>query len=244
MNLILDRLQYKLLTAFLLLSLVPLLIFAFVSMTRTTDSMEQQAFNQLKSVRGIKQAQINSYFSERKGDMGVLNDLVDTFMSDTIHGLDAIQHLKHEQLNAYFAMTKANMNLLKINNTVQNALKNFSDSFSGSSSIDTASWRSLSNRYGPTFEDIVKRYGWYDFFLINSNGDIVYTDAKESDLGQNLKTDLKESALGNVFTKAQNSDELIISDFAPYAPSNGEPAGFMIVSVTDNFGFNAGYIAM
>ena len=87
-------------------------------------------------------------------------------------------------------------------------------------------WSEAETQHGAWLTQYKKEYGYYDLFLITSEGDIVYSVAKESDLGQNLvKGTLKNSALGECFNKAL--DRVAIADFKPYAPSNNEPCSFV-----------------
>ncbi len=85
--------------------------------------------------------------------------------------------------------------------------------------------------------------GWYDLFLIHTDGDIVYTAARKSDLGMIIPdSQLKESGLGKVFqTLPAAADEAVFfADFAPYAPSAGAHAGFMMAMMRDAAGKVAG----
>lgn len=72
-------------------------------------------------------------------------------------------------------------------------------------------------------------FGYYDAFLINPRGDIVYSVTKESDFATSLKTGpYRKSPLGEVFRRvmANPSAAIDFSDFARYAPSGGDPAAF------------------
>ena len=81
----------KLITAFLAIGIVPFAIIGLVALDRASDALSRQAFNQLEGVRGIKKAQIETFFAERKGDMGVLMETVDTLRTEAISKLTAIR---------------------------------------------------------------------------------------------------------------------------------------------------------
>ena len=82
----------------------------------------------------------------------------------------------------------------------------------------------------------IKHFGYYDLFLIASNGDVVYSYAKEKDFGTNLAYGpYNKTALAEVYHRAmelsqddilKNKEVLLFSDFEAYAPSQGEPAAF------------------
>lgn len=88
-------------------------------------------------------------------------------------------------------------------------------------------------RYSKRF---IEHFGYYDLFLIASNGDVVYSFAKEKDFGTNLASGpFNKTALAEVYHRAmelsqddivKNKEVLLFSDFEAYAPSQGEPAAF------------------
>ncbi|MFA5584906.1 MAG: methyl-accepting chemotaxis protein, partial [Bacteriovoracaceae bacterium] len=83
------------------------------------------------------------------------------------------------------------------------------------------------------FQGYVKDYGYYDIFVISAKyGRVIYSAAKESDYGANLKTgSLKESGLGQAFKQALEKNRPLYVDMAPYVPSKGEPAMFLAAPV-------------
>ena len=88
---------------------------------------------------------------------------------------------------------------------------------------------------------------WYDLFFINLQGDIIFTAAKESDLGSNIAhSDIKQTSLGDAFqkTKQNGLTQISVTDFKPYPPSNNEPAAFMMTKLRDLTGKHIGYIAL
>jgi anti-anti-sigma regulatory factor len=88
-------------------------------------------------------------------------------------------------------------------------------------------------------------FGLYDIFLVNLKGDIIFSVAKESDLGTNLLSGpYASSGLGDVFNRllqsspprlsAQptNAEALVqISSVEPYVPSLGAPSVFSGIPV-------------
>jgi len=81
----------------------------------------------------------------------------------------------------------------------------------------------------------LEHFGYYDAFLINPRGDIVYTVAKERDFATSLKTGpYRQSPLAEVFRRAMINPSAAVdfSDFARYAPSGDDPAAFAAKSIT------------
>jgi sigma-B regulation protein RsbU (phosphoserine phosphatase) len=86
-------------------------------------------------------------------------------------------------------------------------------------------------RYHPFFKDFTKEFGFYDLFLIDLQGTIVYTVFKEIDLGISLLSGpYKNTKFADVFRragKAMVERKVFFSDFEPYAPSYNAPAAFV-----------------
>jgi methyl-accepting chemotaxis protein len=92
--------------------------------------------------------------------------------------------------------------------------------------------------YHVWFRELLRERQYYDIFLINKNGDLVYTVFKEADYATNLNSGKwKNSDLGNAFRAAINSKKInTISffDFKPYQPSHGAPASFISTPIYEN----------
>ncbi|MEQ8747547.1 methyl-accepting chemotaxis protein [Pyruvatibacter sp.] len=100
--------------------------------------------------------------------------------------------------------------------------------------LDAASGPSLYNDthayFHPWFRKLQQTRGYYDVFLFNTNGDLVYSVFKENDYATNLMTgQWAASGLGDVFrgAKTKTSGQTHFVDFAPYTPSANVPASFI-----------------
>ncbi|MBZ0215062.1 MAG: HAMP domain-containing protein [Fimbriimonadaceae bacterium] len=95
-------------------------------------------------------------------------------------------------------------------------------------------------RYHPTFRTILKERGYYDIFLFDKDGNLVYTVFKELDYATNLNTgEYRDTDLGNAYRAAMESgkaDSISFFDFKPYAPSAGAPASFISSPVYSEYG--------
>lgn len=160
----------------------------------------------------------------------------------------AIQVAKTSHLQDYFKQINNALKVLRDDPYVLEAMLAMNQAFeAGGSSVDTEAWRQAAAKYDVRLKDVQKDNGWYDLFLIHTDGDIVYTAARESDLGMVIpKSPVKDSGLGKAFQALQTADDeaVILADFAPYAPSAGAYAGFMIAKMRDAAGKVAGYAAL
>ncbi|MGB2742401.1 MAG: HAMP domain-containing methyl-accepting chemotaxis protein [Cognaticolwellia sp.] len=160
--------------------------------------------------------------------------------------LESIKNIKKIQLESYVSSLKSNLLILDSDLYTAIALEKFSAA-TASTGINGNEWQQLEEQYGKHLKDINKINAWYDLFLIDLKGNIVFTAAKESDLGMNVGTSiLANSSINDAFLEAKNSPfgTLSISDFKPYPPSNNEPAAFIMTKKSDVNGAHIGYIAL
>lgn len=83
-------------------------------------------------------------------------------------------------------------------------------------------------RLDQQLQAMAKHLGFYDVFVITADGQVIYSAAKEADLGTQLRDGpYADSGLARLFRETQHQQKAVLVDFAPYAPSNHEPAAFM-----------------
>jgi len=158
---------------------------------------------------------ITSYVSSSTIEQQIFSQLV------------AVREIKKSQIEGYFSEREGDIKVLS--GTVEKILD-----FSSSMALNTSAHNQ--NEY---FDNFIKAYGYYDFFLIDDAGEIFYTLTKEADYQTNLITGkYNNSGLGKLFKKVQDSGKFAMSDFSNYAPSNGDPAGFIALPLTTNSGIS------
>ncbi|MEG3641000.1 methyl-accepting chemotaxis protein [Magnetococcus sp. PR-3] len=95
------KLKWQLMILFLAVGLTPLLISIFTASQSATSALMDTAYNQLQSVREIKKVQIEKYFNERQGDMGVLVETVETLSEEAFAKLTAVRETKRSAVTRY-----------------------------------------------------------------------------------------------------------------------------------------------
>ncbi|WP_045383370.1 methyl-accepting chemotaxis protein [Vibrio campbellii] len=76
--------------------------------------------------------------------------------------------------------------------------------------------------------DLNRELDFYDIFIVDESGDVIYTVAREADYQTNLVSGAySNSGLGDVYRAIRAGKQFAAVDFAPYAPSNGDPAAFL-----------------
>ena len=102
-------------------------------------------------------------------------------------------------------------------------------------------------QFHPYFRQIKDAVGYYDIFLFNLEGDVMYSVFKEADYATNiLSGPYRNSGLSDAFRQAVagTSGQSYFADFAPYAPSGNAAASFLASQVVDTNGTTIGIVAI
>lgn len=237
------KLQTKLTLVFLLVGLVPASVIGLLALAESRSSLEQQAFNQLESVRGIKKAQIETFFESRRGDMAVLVEVAGAMLSEAKAKLEVVQELKANNLAELFDTIYGGVAVAKDDPYLGLAFDEINSAFKAEGGgVGSALWNDVIAAFDERLKDIRMDNGWHDVFLINADGDIIYTAARKPDLGLNIpRSELRDTSLGKAFAKASELDSsgLAIGDFQTYAPSDGAQSAFIIGRLAHGDGYFA-----
>lgn len=206
---------------------------------KTQTMISQAVFRQLESVREIKKSSIQDYFKERQKDMQIMVKTISELKIEALNNLVTIRKSKKARIENYFSTCFSAMNDIQNNLRVKNGLKAFSAAFQ--QGIQSNQYQQVYNQYYPGFKSLKEVLGFYDIFLIDPSGNIIFTEKRESDLGRNLYyDDLKDTGLADAFIKGRASTSFV--DFSWYAPSNS-PAAFIATPFMHNNGRLAGVVA-
>ncbi len=242
----------KLIIVFLLVGLIPFGIIGTISFMKSSTALSKSAYGQLRSMRAVKKIQMTQFFDERKGDIGVLVETVGTLRKEAFNKLDAIQQLKITAIESYFHDMFMKMGIFAGSKDVREIYDrlviyhdDMNTSPTGNYDVTTQEYQQIWNTMGASIKDFHEKSGVYDVFLICAkHGHVMYTAAREKDLGENVGYGkYKDSGLGKIWSKVVNSGEPSIVDMAPYAPSNGDPALFAGYPIKDESGTIIGVIA-
>ncbi len=113
---------------------------------------------------------------------------------------------------------------------------------------DLSSYSAAHKQYHPSLTSVVVQNGLYDAFLIDLEGNIIYSVFKESDFGDNLFTGpLRDTGLADVARRAllmKKDDEPALSDISRYGPSADAPAQFAAAPVYSEENRLVGVVAL
>ena len=166
--------------------------------------------------------------------------------SQAFSQLESIRSIKKSQLTNYITSLKSSLKVLNNDPYAAQALSQFNNDMT-EFGLKSLQWHEAERKYAKRFIVINRINAWYDLFFINLQGDIVFTAAKESDLGMNITNSvLSQTSMGRVFQKAKRSTvgSAVVSDYMPYPPSNNEPAAFMMTKLIDPNDIHIGYVAL
>ncbi len=112
---------------------------------------------------------------------------------------------------------------------------------------DESSYTKMHAKYHPWFRHFLTARGYYDIFLFDARGNIVYTVFKELDFATNVNNgEWKDTDIGEAFRAVKSNpkpDFKAFFDFKPYAPSNGVAASFIAQPILSETGAFLGAIA-
>ena len=103
---------------------------------------------------------------------------------------------------------------------------------------DGSEYSAVHRKYAKRFHRLAEVFGYRDIFLVDiDSGNVLFSVAKEADMGSNLKTGIyADTALGKTFDEIRKSRDpyfVYISDIEHYKASFGEPAFFIGSTVFD-----------
>ncbi len=252
----------KLIVMLLTVSSSSILVTAYLGYQSGKSNLTDRVFNQLTSVRASKAYQIESYFKTIRNHIQTLSNdpsvgIAITEFTNAYRQLDTVPLPvdASSKLTAYYqneflpklAQTEQGSPVLNsflpeaiASNYLQyHYIANNSNPIGKKHLLDKANdsseYSRLHSRYHPIFRNIIEKFGYYDLFLIDPDGRIVYTVYKETDFASSLTVGAyNESNLARLFASVRRSKEkdyARIIDLESYAPSYGAPAAFIAAPI-------------
>jgi methyl-accepting chemotaxis protein len=169
----------------------------------------------------------------------------ETLMQKSLDQLEGFRNAKKHQIELFFEERMQDIEILSRSADTSNIIERFlryhhdqNIQADAPYDISTPEYQSIWSEHSGDLHNYLKKYGYYDIFIICAkHGHVMYTAAKESDLGANLSHgSLRNSGLGKLWQRVVDTRSSVFQDFAPYAPSNDEPAAFIGSPVFDNQG--------
>lgn len=169
-----------------------------------------------------------------------LTRTIETIQTQEFNKLIAVRDIKKNQIEDYFQERYGDIIVLSGISDIKGSLADFTQVFPlGTNSVE---YTAVKSKYEQFLSLYIKEYGYYDLFLINLKGDIVYSVAQEADFGTNLlHGPYKNTNLAKAFKNT--NQQVILVDYQYYQPSE-EPAAFIASPVMDGSGEKIGVVAV
>lgn len=257
--------RYKLLSLLLLLGVTTFFVTGTITYIKYLNALKTGAMIQLTGVTRSKRFQIESYYriihnhaetlSDDRMFIEATRDFREAYQKMDkapipAHVLDDVR--KDYQGNFYPNMQKLNMARSRAeeylpytpaaiqlqylyivkNPNPQGHRDELADAGDGSE------YSSVHERYHHAFQSIIKKFGYYDLYLIDNDTErIVYDVAKDRDFGTSLRDGpYRHSNLAKVVKQClatNNVNDVFFSDFEPYEASEGEPTQYVASPIWD-----------
>ena len=110
--------------------------------------------------------------------------------------------------------------------------------------VKSIKWAVTTSQYGADLRLYCRDYGYYDIFLMDTAGNILFTVAGEKDLGTNiLSGEYSDTLFASACRQVLKTGETAFSDFEFYRPSGSVGAGFLVSAVVNDDGDRIGLMA-
>ena len=258
----------KLILMLLTVSGLSILVTAYLGYRSGQSNLTERVFSQLTSLRASKAYQIESYFKTTQNHIQVLseNPAVISAMQELTSAYTELEGKApppgyEKTLDSYYrseflprlAKTERGTPVISafLPETAAAAYLQHQYIAANPNPVgkkdvlnqapDGTRYSQVHARYHPIFRNIIKKFGYYDMFLINPQGTVVYTVYKETDFTTNLTTGpYNESNLARLVAQVRRAKEkgyAKLIDFEAYAPSYGAPASFIAAPIFDQSKF-------
>ena len=225
---------FKVSAAVVLLGLLSASITAYFGYETARKGVTLEIHNKLSAVNASRAAEIEALFQDVATDVKTQaqNPTVISAISEFENAWNEIEGNKTTYLKD--AYINRNPNTLGSKENLDKA-------------PDGSLYSEIHEKFHPYFRTVQRDWEYYDVFLFDMSGNLIYSVFKEEDYATNLAFgEWANSGLGEVFNKAKgiSTGDVAFTDFAPYAPSAGAPAAFMAYPVSTKTGEKVGVIAV
>ncbi|MDH5764710.1 MAG: response regulator [Gammaproteobacteria bacterium] len=251
------KIRSKLIISFFILSLISLLVVTAVVYDTSRKSLTEIGYSRLASIKEEKKFQIQSYFENIMNAMAMFSRTPATIdaakdLSQAFSDLKGVRLSKDmdDNLRDFYQkefVPKIDSNLESVYplSQVGRYLQYY---YISSNSFGLGDKNKLDNvvsndeyfkehyKYHSMFQDFRDSFGFYDVFIVDMTGDIVYSVYKETDYATNLLTGpYSNQNISKVYQKAvkNNNRGGVFVDYAPYIPSYSSPACFISILIKE-----------
>ena len=219
------RLSMKLPSIIVGLSVIAVCVAGAISFMRSETALEDAAFAKLEAVQEGRIAELQAFLQSIEDDLRV------TTTSDmTIKALTNFDR-------GFFGFDDPEAAAVELRKLyIENNENPAGEKYKLNDAGDRSSYSKAHKHYHPWFVNLMEARGYYDIFLINEEGIVIYSTHKEADFATNLVTgEWKDTDLAAAFNFVKDKERgaIFFSDVAQYAPSDNAPASFLASPMFD-----------
>ncbi len=261
------KIGVRLTVTFFVIACAAMLITGSISYMNAKKTLKAESFNKLIAVREMKADQISGYFAQIKDQLIAFSEdpFIIEGMKNLKKGYYNIAEEINKpgqltqsatNINAYIDsafIPQLEKNSISVNpksvfsrkpNTIllqdyflASNPHNLGEKYKLDSIPVKCTYNTAHKKYHPVIKNFLKRFGYYDIFLIDPSGSVVYTVYKETDFASSLADGpFKNTNFAECFHKAikiKNKNEATLVDFAAYLPSYNAHASFIGCPIFD-----------
>ncbi|MFD2204976.1 methyl-accepting chemotaxis protein [Kiloniella antarctica] len=235
------RISKKLPILFVIISALSVVSVGVFSVINTSASLMHLEEQKLLALAGSRQTSLNSYLKSIEEDLVVsaANGYVQNGMLNLTLGFQDEKRLHKDPLKSLHGIYINDKTAEGTNPQGSPEKIGEKHLYNGPATEDV--YHTEHRRFHPWFRQMLLARGYYDIFLVDAEGNVVYTVFKELDYATNLiNGKYKDTGLAEAFKAAlatKKAGSLSFVDFAPYSPSSGAPASFMSTPIVSDNGF-------
>ena len=206
-----------------------------VAYLQAANSIKEQAKSNLYSLLESRESSLSHYFQT------IENNIL--YQANSLLIKNALQDFSSE----WNALPEPPQSYLKKHYLTNNPFSHAQKSYLLAAK-DGSEYSEVHGKYHSEFTSLISAGLFYDLFLIDTDGNIIYTVAKESDFATNLiDGKWSKSGLADAFKKAQTNpkeNKPHFVDFTQYGPSDFDNASFISITVLGKDGQQLGVLAL
>lgn len=227
------------------------------------QALYDRATSQLVSVREIKKNEIESYFTQIRNQVtttassvGVQDAITAFTQAFNAYPIDKVSDSDHNALRRYYqsnfgatyreANGGTSANELQKLSALPDRAKALQARYIGTNPNPLGEKHQLMSdslgtdydlvhaKYHSSIKGFLEQFGYYDIFLVDPAGNVVYSVFKELDYATNLNTGpYANSGISQAFKKALglSDGQYFLEDFSPYFPSYEAAASFIATPI-------------
>ena len=150
-----------------------------------------------------------------------------------LQSLESLADEKVSTINEYISEHLKHIDGLSRIRSSREAVRVFSQAFHNGG-VDSVAYQQADQRNGENFRQFLENGGYHDLFLMDVEGNIIYSIQHASDFSTNLKTGpYNDTGLAQVFNQALNNLQASNSTFSYYEPSR-EATAFIAAPIMEH----------